>query len=91
MHPKRSDLPAPMVIGDEMPPVEQVDGKFYTSKAAFRAKGRELGLTEVGDQNMNRKPKTYSRLKHSPREALERAKAQYSAGRRTRPGRRGVY
>jgi hypothetical protein len=91
MHPKRSDLAAPTVIGDEMPPTEQVDGKFYTSKKAFRAKGRELGLTEVGDQNMNRKPKAYDKLRDSPREALERAKAQYSAGRRTRPGFRGVY
>jgi hypothetical protein len=89
MHPKRSHLAAPMVIGDEMSPTEQVDGVFYTSKKAFRAKGRELGLTEVGDQNLNRKPKTYDKLKLSPREALERAKAQYNAGRR--PGRRGVY
>jgi hypothetical protein len=89
MHPKRSDLAAPMVIGDEMPPTEQVDGRFYTSKKAFRAKGRELGLTEVGDQNLNRKPKTYTKLRNSPREALERAKSQYAAGRR--PGLRGVY
>jgi hypothetical protein len=89
MHPKRSHLSAPMVIGDEMPPTEQVDGIFYTSKKAFRAKGRELGLTEVGDQNMNRKPKAYDKLRHSPREALERAKAQYRAGRR--PGRHGAY
>jgi hypothetical protein len=92
MHPKRSHLAAPMVIGDEMPPCEQVDGKFYTSKAAFRAKGRELGLTEVGNENLKRPPKTYTKLKRSPREALERAKAQYSAGRRPgRPGLRGVY
>jgi hypothetical protein len=44
----RSDLPLPYVISDTMPPTEQVDGKFYTSKAAFRAVGRALGLTEVG-------------------------------------------
>jgi hypothetical protein len=88
-HPKRSDLAAPMVIGDEMPPTEQVDGRFYTSKAAFRAKGRELGLVEVGNENLKRPPKTYTKLRRSPREALERAKAQYHAGRR--PGLRGVY
>ena len=29
---------------------EQVDGRWCTSKAAFRAVGRQLGLTEVGDQ-----------------------------------------
>jgi len=41
------------VISDEIPPTEQVDGRYYTSKAAFRATGRALGLTEVG----NEKPK----------------------------------
>jgi hypothetical protein len=46
----RSDLPCPMVISDEMPATEQVDGNFYTSKAAFRAVGRSLGLTEVGTE-----------------------------------------
>ena len=51
----RSDLPRPFVISDEMPPTEQVDGRFYTSKAAFRATGRALGLTEVGTEKF--KPK----------------------------------
>jgi hypothetical protein len=55
--PKRSDLPLPYVISDSMPPTEQVDGKFYTSKRAFRAVGRALGLTEVG----NEKPKPRQR------------------------------
>ena len=48
-----SALPLPYVISDTMPPTEQVDGKFYESKSAFRAVGRALGLTEVG----NEKPK----------------------------------
>jgi hypothetical protein len=51
--PKRSDLPLPYVISDAMPPTEQVDGNFYESKRAFRAVGKALGLTEVG----NEKPK----------------------------------
>ena len=38
--PARSDLPSPMIIRDEMEPTEQVDGRFYTSKAKFRAVGR---------------------------------------------------
>ena len=42
----------PYVIRDEMPPTEQVDGVFYTSKAKFRAKGRELGLIEVGNEKV---------------------------------------
>jgi len=46
----------PHVISDEMPPTEQVDGRHYTSKAAFRATGRALGLTEVGTEKP--KPRT---------------------------------
>ena len=38
-----------------MPPTEQVDGRFYTSKAAFRATGRALGLTEVGNERSRRR------------------------------------
>ncbi len=47
--PARSSLPMPYVISDEMPPVEQVDGQFYTSKRKYRAVGRAHGLTEVGN------------------------------------------
>lgn len=54
--PARSDLPLPYVISDNMDPVEQVDGNFYTSKRAFRAVGRAHGLTEVGTEKL--KPKT---------------------------------
>lgn len=49
----RSELPRPYIISDIMEPIEQVDGKFYTSKRQFRAVGRALGLTEIG----NEKPK----------------------------------
>jgi hypothetical protein len=51
----RSDLPLPYVISDIMEPVEQVDGKFYTSKSAFRRVGRQLGLTEVGTEKLTHK------------------------------------
>jgi len=54
----RSDLPLPHIISDQMEPTEQVDGRFYTSKRAFRAVGRELGLTEVGTERF--KPKSRS-------------------------------
>ena len=53
---KRSNLPLPYVISDTMDPVEQVDGKFYTSKSQFRAVGKSLGLIEVGNEKP--KPKT---------------------------------
>jgi hypothetical protein len=46
----RSRLPCPHVISDTMDAVEQVDGRFYTSKSQFRAVGRALGLTEVGNE-----------------------------------------
>jgi hypothetical protein len=51
----RADLPMPYVISDIMPPTEQVDGRFYTSKSAFRKVGRQLGLTEVGTEKLTHK------------------------------------
>ena len=81
--PARSALPMPNVISDAMPPTEQVDGRFYESKAAFRAVGRAHGLTEVG----NEKPKPKPRL-HSTREQRQRsigkALARFRAGERPR-------
>jgi len=56
--PARSPLPCPHVISDTMPPTEQVDGRFYESKAAFRAVGRALGLTEVGNEKPKPKQRT---------------------------------
>jgi hypothetical protein len=71
----RSNLSLPYVISDTMEPTEQVDGRFYTSKRAFRAVGRALGLTEVGDQKF--KPKRRStdlpKTKQARREAIKRA------------------
>jgi hypothetical protein len=82
--PPRSSLPMPHVISDEMPPTEQVDGRYYTSKAAFRAVGRANGLTEVG----NEKPKPKRRATESRatqearRNSLKQAVAMYRAGHR---------
>lgn len=56
--PARSDLTAPMIVSDIMDPVEQVDGRFYTSKSAFRAVGRALGLTEVGNEKVGPKQRS---------------------------------
>jgi len=53
----RSDLPMPMVISDTMPPTEQVDGRFYESKSAFRAVGKANGLVEVGNERQKPKPR----------------------------------
>ena len=82
----RSDLPLPFVISDTMDPTEQVDGKFYTSKAAFRAVGRAHGLTEVG----NERPKPRQRattdkiVEKKRRQAIHTAIQKVKAGVRTR-------
>jgi hypothetical protein len=84
--PARSDLPMPMVISDIMEPTEQVDGKFYTSKSAFRAVGRAHGLTEVGNEKpkLKRSRATDSEtVKQQRRDAIHRAVARYKAGERT--------
>lgn len=43
-----------MLISDEMPACEHVDGKFYSSKSAYRAVTRANGLTEVGNEKLSR-------------------------------------
>jgi hypothetical protein len=84
--PPRSDLPLPYVISDTMPETEQVDGRFYTSKRAFRAVGRQLGLTEVGDQKMGPKvrstdlPETKATRRQAIRKAAERVRAGDTRG-----------
>ena len=82
--PQRSPLSAPMLISDEMSATEQVDGKFYTSKAAFRAVGRAHGLTEVGTERF--KPKQRAsvdlKVKQARREAIKIAREKVRAGHR---------
>jgi hypothetical protein len=85
--PARSELACPYIISDEMPPVEQVDGRYYTSKAAFRAVGRANGLTEVGTEKLTKKVKRSTdkyRVKQERRHALRRAVERYRAGERGR-------
>ena len=86
LEPARSNLPVPFVISDEMPPTEQVDGKFYSSKAAFRAVGRAHGLTEVGNEKLKPKQRASSApvVKARRREALKVAVEKFKAGSRMR-------
>jgi hypothetical protein len=74
----RSALPCPQIISDTMDPVEQVDGRFYTSKAQFRAVGRSLGLVEVGTEKFKPKQRasTTPAVKAARRDALRRALAR---------------
>lgn len=82
----RSNLPMPSVISDIMPPTEQVDGKFYTSKREFRKVGRSLGLTEVGNERPKPRRKTYdtAEYKAKRREAIKIAVEKVRAGHRAR-------
>lgn len=82
----RSALPGPNIISDIMDPTEQVDGRFYTSKAAFRAVGRAHGLIEVGTEKFKPKKRaTDSREeKDRRRQSLKKALEKYRAGHRSR-------
>ena len=84
----RSDHPQPYVISDIMPPTEQVDGKFYTSKSAFRAVGRANGLTEVGTEKIKRRTTHWSRRKEEKARRMQSVKTaieKYKAGHRHTP------
>jgi hypothetical protein len=78
----RSDLPMPGVISDIMPPTEQVDGKFYTSKSAFRRVGRANGLIEIGTEKLVPKQKSTNTpiVQEQRRTAVRKAIAQYKSG-----------
>lgn len=70
-----------MLISDTMEAAEHVDGKFYTSKSAYRAVTRENGLTEVGTE----RPKPRKRPPVNDKaisDAVDKAVAQYNQGRR---------
>jgi hypothetical protein len=75
----------PFVISDSMPPTEQVDGRFYESKSAFRAVGKANGLIEVG----NEKPKPRVRPSAAPdakarrQRSIKTAVDKFKAGVRT--------
>jgi hypothetical protein len=86
-HEKRraENLPLPFVISDTMDPVEQVDGRFYTSKRAFRAVGRALGLTEVGNEKPTprARPSAKKESAEKRRSAIKQAIQRVKAGERT--------
>jgi hypothetical protein len=67
-----------------MDPTEQVDGKFYTSKAKFRAVGRSLGLTEVGNEKPKPRPKYLETRAQAEarRTSIKKAIERYRSGQR---------
>ena len=81
----RSELPVPYVISDTMDPVEQVDGRFYSSKSAFRAVGKAHGLIEVGNEKMAPKGRasTENVTKEKRRKTIHTAIQKFKAGVRS--------
>ena len=80
---QHSSLPMPYVISDIMPPTEQVDGRFYTSKRAFRAVGRANGLTEVGTEKLKpnvQRASTTTAAKNARRQAVKQAIERVRSG-----------
>ena len=72
---KRSALPGPAFIGDNIELRSMADGQIYTSKRALRRSYRERGYIEVGDQQQ----KTPERPKPDPnatRNSLRKAFSQ---------------
>jgi len=78
-------VPLPYVISDTMDPVEQVDGKFYTSKRQYRAAGRAHGLIEVGNEKLPPKPRASAdrNIKAARRRSIHTAIQKYKAGVRS--------
>ncbi len=77
----------PHIISDAMPATEQVDGRFYESKSAFRRVGRQHGLIEVGNEKVTPKRVRGSdqpQAKKKRRETLQKAIAEHREGRRPR-------
>ena len=68
-----------------MDPVEQVDGKYYTSKSAFRAVGKANGLTEVGNEKVKPKGRASEarNIKAARREAIHASIQKFKAGVRS--------
>lgn len=60
----RSDLSAPMLIGDTMEPVQsQLDGRMYDSKSTLRATYKQAGVVEVGNDSSVVNPKPRQKTK----------------------------
>ena len=74
-HFARSEHPLPYVISDSMPPLEHVDGRFYTSKRQYSAVTRAHGLTEVGTEKFRAKQRStdLKAVKDQRRHAIRKA------------------
>ncbi len=85
----RSDLAAPMVVSDSLEAMagslngmkSMADGKFYTSKAKYRADLRARGYVEVGNDPARLRPSKKVRADEKKiRAAAERAVSKIGLG-----------
>lgn len=81
----RSDLAAPMVIRDEMAPLQgQHNGQIFTSKRAMRQSYREHGVVEVGNDPSVLTPKPRKPIRPKRAEVREAVNKAVSLGNLTR-------
>lgn len=75
---QRSGLPCPMIMSDQMPACEHVDGRFYDSKSAYRRVTKANGLIEVGNEKLNPVKPKMSKAERAKgiNDAVERAAAR---------------
>ena len=72
---RRSDLPCPMIITDQVEVKSMVDGKVYTSKRALRQSYRANGYIEIGNEEQKLPPKLKpdrKAIRHSVKSALSK-------------------
>ena len=80
---KRSSLPCPMINLDTMPETQSMlDGKYYTSKAKLRETYKQAGVVEVGNDPARLKKSKPTPDKKTIRDAIRKAAAEHSMGRR---------
>lgn len=79
--PKRSDLPTPMFIRDDMPETEHpCTGQAYNSKSSFRAVTKAHGCVEIGnDSSRFNVPDRKAPDRQGIRNSLQKAAAQAKA------------
>lgn len=73
---KRSALPSPMIISDNMAPIRSMaDGKMYDSKSAYERGVRATGCRVVGNDRLESSSTPLPRAGHDIKRAIDQLKA----------------
>lgn len=80
----RSHLPCPMVIRDDMEPVQsQVTGRWHTSKSGIRAEYKRHGVVEVGNDPARHRKRGKQKVdRKAIHTTIQKAEARFSRGER---------